>query len=71
MSKDNLIIFLTPNIVQDSDFQPATTSFLKSKPEPMRSPMNPHKSWDGAEPEAGWNNPAPIPDEFSAPRPIN
>ena len=64
MSKDNLIIFLTPTIVRDTDFQPTPTTFLQSKPKTMRSPMNPHKPWDGAEPETGWNNPAPIPNEF-------
>lgn len=66
MSKDNLIIFLTPTIVKDADFQPATSTFLQSKPMTMRSPMNPHKPWDGAEPEAGWNNPAPASDEFNS-----
>ncbi len=67
MSKDNLIIFLTPTIVRDGDFQPATTDFLQSKPKTMLSPMNPHKPWDGAEPriEHDWSNPAPLPGEFS------
>ncbi len=69
MSKDNLLIFLTPSIVQDTDFQPAASTFLKSKPKPMRSPMNPHKAWDGAEPEAGWDNPAPLPGEFDHQKP--
>jgi type II secretory pathway component GspD/PulD (secretin) len=64
MSKDNLIIFLTPTIVRDADFQPTPSTFLQSKPKAMRSPMNPHKPWDGAEPETDWSNPAPIPDEF-------
>lgn len=66
MSKDNLIIFMTPTIVKDADFQPATTTFLQSKPKTMHSPMNPHRPWDGAEPdvERGWSNPAPLPGEF-------
>jgi general secretion pathway protein D len=64
LTKDNLIIFLTPTIVKDADFQPANTTFLQSKPRTMRSPMNPHKPWDGAEPDAGWDNPAPMPGEF-------
>jgi len=64
MTKDNLIIFLTPTIVKDADFQPANTTFLQSKARTMRSPMNPHTPWDGAEPAAGWDNPAPIPGEF-------
>jgi type II secretory pathway component GspD/PulD (secretin) len=64
MSKDNLIIFLTPTIVRDADFQPTPTTFLQSKPKTMKSPMNPHHPWDGAEPETGWSNPAPVPGEF-------
>lgn len=65
MSKDNLVIFLTPTIVKDDDFRPTTTTFLQSEPKTMQSPMNPHKAWDGAEPERDWSNPAPIPDEFT------
>jgi type II secretory pathway component GspD/PulD (secretin) len=65
MTKDNLLIFLTPSIVRDSDFQPADASaFLQSKAKTMRSVMNPHKMWDGAEPESGWDNPVPMPGEF-------
>lgn len=70
MSKDNLLIFLTPTIVKDADFQPANTTFLQSKPRTMRSPMNPHKPWDGAEPDSGWDNPAPIPGEFDKAPPL-
>jgi type II secretory pathway component GspD/PulD (secretin) len=72
MNKDNLIIFMTPTIVKDSDFQEANSStFLQSKPKTMRSPMNPHRPWDGAEPdvEGGWSNPAPLPDEFNHVKP--
>ena len=64
MSKDNLIIFLTPTIVRDDDFQPAPTDFLQTKPKTMRSPMNPHTVWDGSEPRTDWSNPAPLPSEF-------
>ena len=64
MSKDNLIIFLTPTIVRDADFQPTDSTFLQSKPRTMMSPMNPHKPWDGAEPATDWSNPAPSPGEF-------
>lgn len=70
MSKDNLIIFLTPTIVRDADFQPATTSFLQSKPKTMRAVMNPHTPWDGAEPVSGWSNPAPLQDEFNHSKPV-
>ena len=70
MTKDNLIIFLTPTIVRDDDFQqPANNNYLQSKAKPMREPMNPHKPWDGAEPISGWNNPAPMPGKFTGPPP--
>jgi type II secretory pathway component GspD/PulD (secretin) len=64
LSKDNLIIFLTPTIVKESDFQPTPTDFLNKKSKNMRSPMNPHSMWDGAEPRMDWSNPAPVPGEF-------
>jgi general secretion pathway protein D len=67
MTKDNLIIFLTPTIVKDDDFQPTSSSYLQSKAKTMQQPMNPHKPWDGAEPIRGWNNPAPMPGEFTGP----
>ncbi len=66
MTKDNLIIFLTPTIVRDDDFQPTPSNFLQSKPKTMQQPMNPHHIWDSAEPESGWSNPSPLPDEFKA-----
>jgi type II secretory pathway component GspD/PulD (secretin) len=68
MSKDNLIIFLTPTIVKDSDFQPTASTFLQSKPKTMKSPMNPNAFWDRSEPGHTWNNPAPIPGEFDQPQ---
>ena len=67
MIKDNLIIFLTPSIIKNSDFQPATSApaeFLQSKSPVMKNRMNPHSIWDGAEPHGDWSNPAPIPGEF-------
>lgn len=64
MDKDNLIIFITPTIVKDDDFQPATTDFLASKPMQMKEPMDPGSAWDKAEPD--WSNPAPQPGEFDS-----
>jgi general secretion pathway protein D len=67
LNKDNLIIFITPTIIKDSDFQPPTSAsadFLKSKPAVMKNQMNPHSIWDGAEAQGDWSNPAPIPGEF-------
>jgi len=64
MSKDNLLIFLTPTIVQDSDFRANPSSFLQSKPTTMKSPMDPRDMWDSGEPRGNWSNPAPQEGEF-------
>jgi type II secretory pathway component GspD/PulD (secretin) len=63
MDKDNLVIFITPTIVKDDDYQPTTTDFLASRPASMKEPMNPHNIWDKAEKD--WSNPAPNPGEFN------
>jgi type II secretory pathway component GspD/PulD (secretin) len=68
-TKDNLIIFLTPTIIKDSDFQPvssAAADFLKSKPPVMKNGLNPNTIWDGAEPRGDWSNPAPTPGEYDS-----
>lgn len=62
MDKANLIIFITPTIVKDDDFQPTTTDFLASRPVQMKEQMNPNSAWD--KPEPNWMNPAPVPGEF-------
>jgi type II secretory pathway component GspD/PulD (secretin) len=62
MNKDNLIIFLTPTIIKNTDFQQATSEnsdFLQSKSYGMKSPMNPKTVWDGAEPHGDWSDPVP------------
>ncbi len=68
-TKDNLIIFLTPTIIKDSDFQPvssASSDFLKSSPPVMRTGINPNTIWDGSEPRGDWSNPAPTPGEYNS-----
>jgi type II secretory pathway component GspD/PulD (secretin) len=67
MEKDNLVIFITPTIVRDTDYQPTTSDFLASKPALMKQPMNPAGTWDKAEPD--WSNPAPSPGEFDSSKP--
>jgi type II secretory pathway component GspD/PulD (secretin) len=47
--KKNLIIFLTPTIVQDEDFQPTVTEFLKTKPNDK--PTADFGAWDSGEPQ--------------------
>ncbi len=67
MTKDNLIIFMTPTIIKNSDFQPATSApadYLQSKPAVMKSRINPNSIWDGSKPLGDWSNPAPIPGEY-------
>jgi general secretion pathway protein D len=64
MDKDNLVIFITPTIVKDDDYQPATTDFLASRPAPMKEPMNPNNIWDRS--ESDWSNPSPSPGEFNS-----
>ena len=71
MNKDNLIIFITPTIVKDTDFHASETDFLNSKPNPMKSPMNPNTMWDGAKPRGNWSNPAPEPGEFEVKGKLN
>ena len=64
MQKDNLVIFITPTIVQDSDFHASPTDFLNTKPTTMKQPMDPRTMWDSGEPRGNWSNPAPTPGEF-------
>jgi type II secretory pathway component GspD/PulD (secretin) len=60
LDKDNLIIFITPTIIKDSDFQsPPPTRFFKSRPKTMQPPLNPKSMWDNAEPYHNWSDPVP------------
>jgi type II secretory pathway component GspD/PulD (secretin) len=64
MEKDNLIIFITPSIVQDDDFTPNKSEFLKQTPQALKQPMNPNTWWDSGERRGTWENPVPVPGEF-------
>ncbi len=58
--KDNLLIFITPTIVKDSDFQSTPpTKFFNSRPMTMKPPLNPKSMWDNAEPYHNWSDPVP------------
>lgn len=60
LNKANLMIFITPTIVKDSDFRTSNSGdFLKSKPQPMKDPMNPTTDWDSPAPKGTWRNPIP------------
>jgi type II secretory pathway component GspD/PulD (secretin) len=68
LDKDNLLIFITPTIVRDSDFQYAPpTKFFKSQPRTIKPPMNPKSVWDNAEPYHNWSDPVPKEKESSNP----
>jgi type II secretory pathway component GspD/PulD (secretin) len=53
-TRDTILIFVTPTILRDSDFQPSSTDFFHSKNEPM--PPNADKAWDRGEPY-DWTKP--------------
>ena len=59
-SKDNLLVFITPTIVRDTDFQTPSvesTTFLKSSPDAKRAAvMDANSMWDSSEPH-DWSNP--------------
>jgi len=55
-SRGNLLLFITPTIVKDEDFQPAASDFLHAKPPQLKSPVNPNSLWEGARPY-DWSNP--------------
>jgi type II secretory pathway component GspD/PulD (secretin) len=54
--KDNLLIFITPTIVDDTDFHPTVTDFLQATPAKKREVLNPNSIWDGDKPY-NWANP--------------
>ena len=52
-NKDMILIFVTPTIIDDSDFQPSRSRFLKSKDNP---PVAEEGAWDSAKPY-DWTKP--------------
>jgi type II secretory pathway component GspD/PulD (secretin) len=46
--KSNLIIFVTPSIVESEDFQTYKSQFLKTKLEDKKEPVEP--AWDTGKP---------------------
>ena len=56
LDKDNLLIFITPTIVKDTDFQPTSSEFLQSSALGPKPPMNPKTPWNSAKPY-DWSNP--------------
>jgi type II secretory pathway component GspD/PulD (secretin) len=54
--KKNLLIFVTPTILQDSDFHPTTTDFLNAQPLQRPQTLNPNSIWDSTKPH-NWADP--------------
>ncbi len=61
LTKQNLIIFITPTIVKDTDFHPNTSDYLNSTPDSaeLKSPikLNPNSWWDTTK-TSDWSNPS-------------
>jgi type II secretory pathway component GspD/PulD (secretin) len=53
-TRNTILIFVTPTIIKESDFQPTTTDFLRSRNEPM--PSSTDSAWDRGEPY-DWTKP--------------
>ena len=62
-TKSNMTIFLTPTIVEDEDFQPTKTTYLKTKV-PVSDTVEPGEwsAWDSGKPK-DWSNPKPTFDD--------
>ena len=54
--KNNLLIFITPTIVQDSDYQPTKSDFLKTPPPLKDSVEGDWSSWNSGKPR-DWSKP--------------
>jgi type II secretory pathway component GspD/PulD (secretin) len=53
--KGNLVVFITPTIVQDEDFQPTTTEYLKT-PVPTTDEVDKDWTWwDSGKPASDWS----------------
>jgi general secretion pathway protein D len=69
--KSNLLVFITPTIVEDSDYQPTTTDFLKSPLPKFENDPQEWGTWDNAKP-LDWSK--PVYDQANPPRhrdPVN
>jgi general secretion pathway protein D len=61
-NQQNLILFITPTIVQDNDFQKTESTFLKTRATKFQSEISASSAWDSAKPK-DWSNPNAIPYE--------
>jgi type II secretory pathway component GspD/PulD (secretin) len=65
MDKDNLLIFITPTIVQDGDFHPDPTGFLQKQRPALKPVMDPDNWWnrskDIRDKTYDWSDPGALP----------
>ena len=61
--KSNLIVFLTPTIIQDSDFQPSKSDYLKTPAPTSDYIEGDWSSWDSGKPR-DWSKPDPNPKDM-------
>ncbi len=54
--KRNLLIFVSPTVVKDSDYQPTKTTFLKSRGSEIQTGIDTSKPYDSAK-RFDWSNP--------------
>lgn len=55
--KDDLIIFITPTIVEESDYQPAKSTFLQRRQTENKPALNADSFWNRAKTVNDWSNP--------------
>ncbi len=63
--KQNLLIFITPTVVKDSDYQPAKSNFLKSRPTEARGGLDTSNPYNSAR-RFDWSNPEATPYDQAA-----
>lgn len=64
--KANLMVFITPTIVQDTDFNPAHTTFLKNTPPPEDQLEPDWSAWDSGKPKDWKKKKAPAKSDEAA-----
>jgi len=60
LEKKNLLIFITPTILKETDFRPAKTDYLQSTETEAVSGIDPNRAWESAKP-MDWSNPHAVP----------
>jgi len=61
-TKTDLVLFITPTIVEDEDYQPTKTNYLKTRVPKKDSLEGDWSAWDSGKPK-DWSRPEPVYDE--------